>query len=102
MRFSVKTVASVLRLLQDRAWSVPELAEEAGVSRETARTLCKTLHDEGLIYVQYWGLKGSYWSPSYRWGMGPDAAKVRPKRVRKSRAKPKVTPYDPFYSMCRP
>lgn len=102
MTFNVKTVAPILRLLQDRARSVPELAEETGVSRETARTLCKTLHDEGLIYVQYWDLKGSYWSPSYRWGTGLDAAKVRPKRVRKSRAKPKATPYDPFYSMCRP
>ena len=30
------------------------------------------------------------------------AAKDKPKRVRKSRAKPKATPYDPFYSMCRP
>lgn len=101
MTFSVKTVAPILRLLKDRAWSVPDLAEEAGISRETARTLCKTLHDEGLIYVQYWDLIGSYWSPSYRWGMGFDAKKDKPKRVRKSRAKPKATPYDPFFAICR-
>ena len=102
MTFSVKTVAPILRLLQDRAWSVPELVEETGISKETARTLFRTLHDEGLIYVQYWDLKGSYWSPSYRWGMNPDAEKIKPAQVRKSRAKPKVTPYDPFYAMCRP
>ena len=98
MTFSVKTVAPILRLLQDRAWSVPELVEETGISKETARTLFRTLHAEGLIYVQYWTLMGSYWSPSYRWGMNPDAEKVRPKRARKL----KPSSFDPFYNMCRP
>jgi predicted ArsR family transcriptional regulator len=102
MTFNVKTVAPILVLLRKRPWSVPELAEEAGITRETARTLCKTLHDEGLVYVQYWTLMGSYWSPSYRWGMNPDAEKIKPARVRKSRAKPKITSFDPFYNMCRP
>jgi hypothetical protein len=101
MSFSAKTVASILRLLQDRAWAVPELAEEAGVSRETARTLCVTLHAEALLYIERWDLIGSYWSPVYRWGMGPDAKKDKPKRKRKSRAKPKATPFDPFYAICR-
>jgi hypothetical protein len=31
--------------------------------------------------------------------MGPDAKKDKPKR--KSRAKPKATPFDPFYAICR-
>lgn len=75
----ISRVIAAVALLMKQGRTVLELQEALGVYHvEDARDYIRLMHDEGMLYVSEWRLRGQTWAAVYAWQAGgicamPDA-----------------------------
>lgn len=74
-KFSHLNLGRILRALVNEPLTTIQLQEKTGISIQTARSLCKSLHKAKLLYIAHWHPSKAMYLPAYHFGEGTDASK---------------------------
>lgn len=74
-KFSHTNLGPILRALVDEPLTTTQLQQKTGISIQTARSICKSLHKAKLLHIAHWHISNATYLPAYRFAEGPDASK---------------------------
>jgi DNA-binding transcriptional ArsR family regulator len=74
-KFSHLNLGPILRALVDGPLTTVQLQAKTGISIQTARSICKSLHKAKLLHIAHWHVSNSTYLPAYRFAEGTDASK---------------------------